>query len=248
MLEMVGAIGLVAFLVSSVCIGVRCLLLARRTRGVPELAIGLGFVIGAVIGYVPETIVLSTDVLPRALETRVLAVTQVAIRCAAVSVLVFTVRVFRPAEAWARFAVGVLLVALAASWLVFPYTRVYAQAASDRLWYDVFAVARTAPLVWGAIEAALYHRKLRRRLRLGLADPLVADRFRLWSIGLGAMSLLMASTILAPAVGVDPAAPGWVLLESLAGLVGAVALWLAFFPSRAYRASVARRAQPAGLR
>jgi hypothetical protein len=106
----------------------------------------------------------------------------------------------------------------------------------------------TLNLLWGAAESLHYWILMRRRLRLGLADPLVVDRFRLWSIGLGAMSLLMASTILAPAVGVDPAAPGWVLLESLAGLVGAVALWLAFFPSRAYRASVARRAQPAGLR
>jgi hypothetical protein len=87
-----------------------------------------------------------------------------------------------------------------------------------------------------AIEVGGFAR-LRRRLRLGLADPLVADRFLLWAIGLSAMALLMASTILAPAAGVDPAAPGWVLLESLAGLVGAVSLGVAFFPSRAYRAA-----------
>lgn len=54
--------------------------------------------------------------------------------------------------------------------------------------------------------------------------------------------------MLALAVGVDSAAPVWVLLESLAGLVGAVALWLAFFPSRAYRAAVARRAVAEGRR
>lgn len=246
MTDLLGAVGLVAFLVSSVCIGVRCLLLARRTRAVPELAIGAGFVIGAVVGYVPETIVLSTDLLPREIEARVLAVTQVAIRCAAVSVLVFTVAVFRPEATWARAAGALILLALAASWLAFPYTRVYAQGPADVVWYDVFAVARTLPLVWGAVEAALYHARLRRRLRIGLADPLVVDRFLLWSIGLGAMSLLMASTILAPLAGVDPAAPGWVLLESLAGLVGAVSLWRAFFPSRAYRAAAARRAAAAG--
>jgi hypothetical protein len=245
MIDLLGAAGLVAFLVSSVCIGVRCLCLARRTRGVPELAIGVGFVIGAVIGYVPETIVLSTDLLPREVEARVLAVTQVAIRCAAVAVLVFTIAVFRPAQAWAWIAGALLRAALAASWIAFPYTRVYARTGAEVVWYDVFAVARTLPLVWGACEAAGYFGKLRRRLRVGLADPLVADRFLLWSIGLSAMSLLMASTILAPAVGVDPAAPGWVLLESLAGLVGAVSLWVAFFPSLAYRAAAERRAAAA---
>jgi len=56
------------------------------------------------------------------------------------------------------------------------------------------------------------------------------------------MTLLMASTLLAAAAGVDPAASGWVLLESLAGLIGAFTLWLTFFPTKAYTAFVRRRA------
>ena len=43
MTEMLGAVGLIAFAVSSLAIGVRLLMLGRRTRGIPELAIGLGF-------------------------------------------------------------------------------------------------------------------------------------------------------------------------------------------------------------
>jgi hypothetical protein len=53
----------------------------------------------------------------------------------------------------------------------------------------------------------------------------------------------MASTLLAPLAGVDPAAHGWVLLEPLAGLVGATPLWLTFFPGRAYSAWIERGAQ-----
>lgn len=219
MIEILGAVGLVAFAISSLAIGVRLLLLGRRTRGVPELAVGLGFVIGCVVGYVPETIVLSSDFLSPEREATVLAVTQVAIRLAAV-----------------------LVVALAISWIAFPYTRIYAESSRDLFWYDFFAMARSLALAWGAAESLIYYAKSRRRMRLGLAEALVTNRFLLWGIGLASLTLLMASTLLASLLGVDPALSGWVLLESLAGLVGASTLWLTFFPSKAYKAFVERRA------
>jgi hypothetical protein len=237
-----GAVGLVAFFAASVAIGVRCLLLWRRTGGVPEAAVGTGFLVGAVVGYAPETVVLSTDWLAPAGERAVLAVTQVAIRLAAVSVLVFTLHVFRPRELWARAFVGVCVAGLAVSWLAFPSTRIHAASDAERLWYDVFTLFRAGAIAWGSLEAFLHWGKSRRRLRLGLADALVTDRFRLWGVGLGAMTLLMLSTLLAAAAGVDPAAPGWVLLESLAGLVGAATLWLTFFAPASYVRRVRARA------
>lgn len=242
MIAVLGAAGLVAFAVASVAIGARLLAVGVRTRTGPELALGCGFLVGAVAGYVPETLVLSTDLLPADVERAVLAATQVAIRLAAVAVLAFTVHVFRHGNRWAHALAAAIVAALALSWLAFPTTQIYAQTPGDRIWYDVFAVARSAAIGWGALESLRYWRRARRRQRLGLADPLVAERFLLWGVGLGAMTALMASTLLARAAGVDPAAPGWVLLESLAGLVGAATLWLTFFPTRAYRARVARRA------
>jgi hypothetical protein len=242
MIQVLGAVGLLAFAVSSVTIGVRLLLLGRRTRGIPELAIGSGFVVGCIFGYVPETIVLSTDVMSPARESLVLAVTQVAIRLAAISVLVFTWKVFRANEDWAKGFAILIAVALAMSWVAFPYTRIEAQSGRDIFWYDFFAVARSAAIAWGAFESLIYYAGSRRRLSLGLADALVTNRFLLWGIGLASLTLLMASTLLASAVGIDPAVPGWVLLESLAGLVGAATLWLTFFPMKAYKAFVERRA------
>jgi hypothetical protein len=242
MIEMLGAVGLIAFAGTSLAIGVRLLMLGRHTRGIPELAIGLGFVIGCVVGYVPETIVLSSDFMSHELEATVLAVTQVAIRLAAISVLVFTYHVFRAREAWAKGLAVLLVVALAMSWVAFPYTRIFAENSRDIFWYDFFAVARSLALAWGAAESLVYYAKSRRRLRLGLAEALVTNRFLLWGIGLASFTLLMASTLLASAAGIDPAVSGWVLLESFAGLVGASTLWLTFFPGKAYRAFVARRA------
>lgn len=245
MVAILGAAGLVAFLVSSLTVGLRLLYLGRRTRGVPELSIGAGFVVGAVVGYVPETIVLSTDVLTPAREELVLAVTQVAIRLAALSVLLFTWRVFRAQTPWAAAIVGALSLALLVSYLAFPSTRIYANSTAELFWYDLFAVARSACMAWGAFESLRYYARARRRLRIGLLDPLVANRFLLWGVGLTSITLLMASTLLASAVGVDPAVAGWVLLESLAGLVGAASIWLTFFPHPAYRRLVEARAAAA---
>jgi len=242
MIEILGAAGLLAFCVSSVAVGVRLLRLGRRTREIPELAIGAGFVVGVVVGYVPETIVLSSDLLSAASEKLVLGVTQVAIRLAAISILIFTWRVFRAQESWAAGLAGLLTVALLASYLVFPATRIYAATATDRIWYDVFAVARTACLAWGGVESLIYYRGARRRLRLGLADPMVTNRFLLWGIGLTAIAILMGTTLWASALGVDPTVAGWILLESLLGLVGAVSIWLTFFPPAAYRRLVTARA------
>ena len=44
----------------------------------------------------------------------------------------------------------------------------------------------TANLLWGAVESLRYYALMRRRLRLGLADPLVTNRFLLWGLGIGA--------------------------------------------------------------
>ncbi len=55
----------------------------------------------------------------------------------------------------------------------------------------------------------------------------------------------MGTTIWASALGVDPTVAGWILLESLLGLVGAVSFWLTFFPPAAYRRLVTARAASA---
>lgn len=241
MIEVLGALGLLAFAISSVTIGTRLLIVGRRTRGVPEIAIGLGFVIGAVVGYVPETIVLSADLMSPQTEASVLAVTQIALRGAPAAILVFTLAVFRPSELWARVFAAVVLLALIVSWVAFPYTRTYAQSAADRFWYDLFAVFRSIAAGWGAAESLLFYRRARLQVRLGLMQPIVADRFLLWAIGMGALTLLLGTTIWAALLGIDPRVPAWVLLESLLGSIGAVTLWLTFFPSPAYKRYVERR-------
>ncbi len=245
MFEILGAVGLLAFAVSSVSVGVRCIVRGVATGAVPELSVGVGFVVGVLFGYVPESLATSTELFSQELSSTILASTQVAIRVAAIAVMVFTLSVFgggRPVR-WAVF--GSLVVALVASWVAFPSYLAQAETPRDALWYEVFSVARSLAVAWGAAESFAYYRMAVRRRSLGLSDPVVTNRFLLWAIGLASLTGLMASTTLAKAVGVDPTAYTWLLLESSMGLVGAVALWLAFFPSRRYRDFIRGSAQAA---
>jgi len=243
LIEILGALGMVAFLVSSLTIGVRLSIRGSRTGQLPELMVGCAFVVGGVAGYAPETVVLSTDLLSPAVEARVLLVTQLAIRLAAVCILIFTWKVFRPDSMPARTIAFAMIGMLLFTWWMYPQTRVLAENATDIFWYDAFTLVRATSIAWGAVESFLYYRVMQRQERLGLVEPIAVHRFWLWGVGLSVLTLLMASTLLAHWAGVDPASAGWVLLESAAGLVGATSLWLTFFPTEAYRRRMAARAQ-----
>ena len=57
-----------------------------------------------------------------------------------------------------------------------------------------------ATLLWTGIESLAYSSALKRRLVLGLADPVVADRVQLWGIGMLLASVMSYRT---------PATPHW---------------------------------------
>ena len=85
-------------------------------------------------------------------------------------------------------------------------------------------------------------RSVRKRLRLGLAEPAVVERFVLWGSAMWLAAFLTTISMVMEAM-------GWVMIGTVAGalLVGplglgiALLLWLAFFPPRAYLAWVTRR-------
>jgi hypothetical protein len=84
---------------------------------------------------------------------------------------------------------------------------------------------------------------MRRRVRLGLADPAVCDRFLLW----GLMALFVTVGVLlnsvALALRIEVLGSPWILLASSStGLAQAVLLVLAFAPPSAYLAWVRARA------
>jgi hypothetical protein len=157
---------------------------------------------------------------------------------------VFNWRVFRPERAAARRGVLALTAAGIACFLWQAADPGFLAAAEGR-GAGVAGLEGLAAvsLGWAALEAATYARRLRRRQALGLADPVVVDRVRLWSVSIVAAQVLNATSIGARAFGLDLATwrYGGVVIGPI-GLVAALAMAFAFLSPARYRRAVARRA------
>ena len=112
-----------------------------------------------------------------------------------IGMLTFTRRVFRPESAaakWFSFAVMAILICGAVGHGV--------TTGFDRQLDAGFAVLYLmGPVLangWAALESLLYYGMMRKRLQLGLAEPLEANRFLLWGSGAAATAIMLVSTTL----------------------------------------------------
>lgn len=245
-MQILTGLATIAFCVVGAVVGARLVVLWRRTRGFPELVVGIAlFLIGAVgyplamIGGIPGA------VSPRAGIAMVTASTFV-IDFAFVLVATFTWSVFRRASTWGRallgalalgyagHAIGVLLVSpslTTATELMTAAPRV--MLAGQGLNFVTFG--------WTAVEGYAYWWKLRKRVAIGLGDPVVANRFLLWALsGSGSLFTNLISW--------------WVMFQGIdffqhqgsQAIVGFVSMlvcvcqYLAFLPPRFYVARLAR--------
>jgi hypothetical protein len=179
-MELLAGIGGGAFVLVSLVIGVRVLWLARRTRGLPEFAMGLGLILMGGLGY----------------------------------------------PVLAQFG----------SFL----------PDGERVWL-LYGQIGVVVFLWSGIESLRYFARLRKRLKIGLADASVADRFRLW--GVGALCAGSVTTIvqILQALGIDTnGTPAGAAVIAPLGLVASVTLWLAFLPPARYTSWITARAAHQG--
>lgn len=223
-------------------VGGRLLLLARRTRQLPELALGLDFLLIGGLGY-PLAIAADQLVGASLLVAGVLAYVA-SLTVSHLGMLghsIFTRVVFRPRERWAAALVGACALAVVVGlalgihvgvgWLERGVT-----SPSERMGGTLFLMAvSTAICAWSAAEAFAYHAKLRRRLSLGLAEPVVVNRFLLF--GIHSTSTTIGCLVNAwfaltsPLSVLDPTA---LSIAGLCGGLGAVAVILGFMPPAWY--------------
>ncbi len=118
---------------------------------------------------------------------------------------------------------------------------------------------RTMPFIWGFVECVRYAAQLDRQHALGLSpDPIVRNRFRLWTLWTGALGFMPLFVIgirlyamrlvaqgLEPAVAMPWALPVAASVMGTSCVVAAIGLWLAFFPPARYAAWVQRKAAEA---
>jgi hypothetical protein len=214
-------------------IGTRLLLLARRTRALPELMIGSAFLLAGIVGIgfgLVRAIAPVSDATRMALGNVASVGMHVGVSCIAV----FTWRVFRPADAVGRLVAA----ALAAGLLASLVTEIALQQptrvpSGPQLAFGLGA--RAAVYLWAAFECGRYWLRLRRQVRLGIGDPLVAGQMLCWVIGSFSIAVgwlrMIVLTLFAP----EHLESVGSVFTTAAVLVCAGAYWLAFFPPGWFR-------------
>lgn len=236
-------VGFAAFFVVALIVGVRVLLMALRTHELPELLMGIGVLGIGPVGF--GLMVAGMRVEAVSLQHVLLGIAVFAISSGAFANFVFNWRVYHPDGNVAR-----AVVATAGAGLLGLF--VWSGVAHGFL--DVGPVSpqslcrstlQVGCLLWSAGEAFAYWMKMRRRVRIGLADPVVANRFLMWAIATFAAGVGTAVGIVAQLfLGVTSTETGWVMVSSsLHGLVAAVAIALAFIPPGFYVRYIRTRAE-----
>lgn len=224
------------FLLSTIVGGIRLLLLARRSRELPEFVLGTAlFLMGGVATPLAALSRLPLD-LPSGAAAACSVVSSLFMTLGCAGFVIFTQRVFRPTELWARVLAFALPITMIAGIATTALTGGYATANfAGGAGYYVFHTAMLVAIAWCAVESTYFANALARRVRIGLADPVVANRVRLWG------SAMIVAALLSFA-GISGQLSGFNLLGTLAGLtfvgsfgsLAAGAIYLAFLPPRAY--------------
>jgi hypothetical protein len=232
------AVALVAL--ASTVVGARLLLVFRRTRGFPELVLGLSLAAITGIGF---PIVLLTELRQTIGPLLTFAadfIGSFVVAMGFAGFYVFTWRVFRPDSRWAvaltMLGAGAALVATAATvWLAIGIESSEEKFSVVRGWEILLFASAAAGFLWGAVEALRYHAMLRRRLALGLVDGIVINRVLLWGLtSASASAALVILTLLRLADVNYMSAPVALFTAAVCGLLASLFLYLAFLPPAAY--------------
>jgi hypothetical protein len=244
-METLATLGGGAFIVVSLALGARLMLHARRTGQLPEFAVGCALFLQGGVGYLATSLARGAPelgVLPR---VTLAAVGMACMVLGTSGIAVFNWKVFRADCPWTPRAVALVGLTLVACFAWQGTASGFVAAADHRgAGLHGIKVVTGAVLAWASFESIAYALKLRKRLRLGVADPLVADRVRLWAYAMVSAQILNHLSIAAVAMGGDIVTwqyGGGVVL--VLGLVAAFSMWLAFLPPAAYRRYIAARAE-----
>ncbi|MGH0038353.1 MAG: hypothetical protein ACQGVK_25245 [Myxococcota bacterium] len=260
-MEILGGLVTLTNLLLAAVIGVRLFRLARRRGGSVERGLAVYFLFhaflsgalscGLYVGWADPEMALPTSV-----EIPLHATFQVCASIGVAGAYLFTWQTFRPGSEVAKGLVTIALAVMAASLVAVGLTDGFAVRVLNGPAYWVHLATKLAFLPWIAVESFRYSSLQSKRLALGLADPLVANRFWLWGWWSTAMLLLGLSDPIArlwyvqrtgsttqwvPELGL-PIVNTTIFFTSVLGLVAATALFLTFFPTARYRAWIEGRA------
>jgi hypothetical protein len=239
----------IASLTVSLVLCVRLLRLWGRSRQLPELIFGAAFLTAGVLGYIATIVGTGPPGLSPDLASKI---TVVGIGLISVGVslnYLFVWKVFRPDSVWAQALFWVATGVLAMT--VIPLSGGVARSAATQL--NPLTVlgdaTRMGAGAWGAFESLRYYTLMRRRLRIGLAESAVTNRFLLWAIAVLTTSGIFFATSALVRLHFEPQegglTPELLIIVSLSTLGVAIVQWLAFLPPAFYLRWIEGRASAA---
>jgi hypothetical protein len=219
--------------------GARMVRLSSRSKEIPERLLGASFLLmglGSLFYSLSELLELEAAWAPLNFLGRISYV------MALILVAIFTRRVFRPEERWGHWIVygviGLLVTGVGGS----AATGDWVGFSISSGWYWLEWVGYLVPVVWTCAEATTEHIQARRRVRVGLCEPLVCNRLLLWAsfAALQVCVNLVAAGQYAAFEREGFFNAGWDYLYSAVSISSLLMMWVAFFPPAFYRRWVDR--------
>ena len=213
-------------------VGLHLLRMAARTHKAPELGIGLTvFTLGlGTAGMLGGELVAlgGRIVLGQWLASGGLLLVAIG----AIGLYVAMRQIYRPGSAWA--AAGV---ALGSTLMIGAFIARLFEGGVPTPWDPTpanacFLLGRFAVYAWAAIESYRYAALLRRRLAIGIADPVAMLQILFWAIAATGIAISVSTIAIGTfALGVRPAAwPAGVGVVAFVAITSASAIWCAFMP------------------
>jgi hypothetical protein len=235
-----------------VTLGVRLMLLALRSRQLPESLLAIHFLLCCGLGYLLMVIGLSAvrepGLLPASVVTGMIAVGTFGSCVGVFGGICFNFLVFRRNEPWARGLVALAAVTLTTGFIGYGLSGGFTHGRFEGVWFWLFYGTYAVGAAWVMAEPLRYYAAMRKRLHLGLVEPLVANRFLLWGIGsVGRFLMVVGGAIPATIFAGQKTelVPGGVsftlIAVALVGLGVAISYWLTFFPTQRYVRFIERR-------
>ena len=240
-------------LVLSLVVGLRLLARARRGWPAPELTLALYFLLSAFLSTPPQIVVYGgmSDARLAVSEPAARALLAFAVLAMAIgsgAIYVFTWKTFRPERWWAKAIVAAGCAGLALGYAIEALHEGFAPVVFAGPGHWIGWAGRTAAMLGVTWESYRYWRMLSRRLRLGLADPVVTNRFLLWAVWAACSTLnyvadlasrslywLVYETVQPVPEYLDAMVGPTIIVTMVLGAISAITLFLTFFPSPAYR-------------
>jgi hypothetical protein len=231
-----GVLAGVAYAIASA----RLLWLARRTHEMPELYLSIYFA-GTAAWYLIYNSPNYPGFDDELSASTVVVANWIYVVCV-IPYLLFIRDVFRPAQAWAQAIVWLCTFCLIAGAIHATVQGELAEVIHNP-WFLLEWFGYATPAAWMCVESARVYRGAKKRARIGLCDPVTANRYLIFA-WFGCFQTLAVLAGLYWAMDNEEGAIS-TFADRLLGSVevaGVATLWLAFFPPRGYQGWIRRRA------